>query len=180
MNWLKNNLKWAIAGKELSQLQRLKTEMQAYRQWLAEFPEIAFLLDHLAKKNGINALTFDDVDGMGIFEFREKLQSLRLPYFDHKALSDVAVERLRQVHEEGFTAEHDDQYDSPQLACAAACYAAFTKAYPAGDPVEYWPWDKSWWKPSTDQRKNLVKAAALLIAEIERIDRKTAKEGNEK
>ena len=53
MNWLKDKLKWAIASKELNQLQYLKTDLQTYRQWLAEFPELAFALDHLAKMNSI-------------------------------------------------------------------------------------------------------------------------------
>lgn len=177
MNWLKDKLKWAIASKELNQLQYLKTDLQTYRQWLAEFPELAFALDHLAKMNSINTITFDDVDGMNISELREHLRKLRLSNIEHKALSDVAAERNRQVHVEGFTADRDDQYDSRQLSTAAACYAAFTTAYPAGDPVEHWPWDKRWWKPSAEHRKNLIKAAALLIAEIERIDRITTKKG---
>ena len=34
----------------------------------------------------------------------------------------------------------------------------------------FWPWDGNRWKPSTP-RNDLIKAAALLIAEIERLDR---------
>jgi hypothetical protein len=33
-----------------------------------------------------------------------------------------------------------------------------------------WPWDLKWWKPTTP-RRDLVKAAALIVAEIERLDR---------
>ena len=35
-----------------------------------------------------------------------------------------------------------------------------------------WPhtWDASWWKPK-DRRRDLVRAGALIIAEIERLDR---------
>lgn len=33
-----------------------------------------------------------------------------------------------------------------------------------------WPWAKGWWKPG-GSRRMLVKAAALLLAEIERLDR---------
>ncbi len=36
-----------------------------------------------------------------------------------------------------------------------------------------WPWHASWWKPTTT-RRNLVKAAALLISEIKRLDRAAA------
>jgi hypothetical protein len=33
-----------------------------------------------------------------------------------------------------------------------------------------WPWDDEWFK-LTDPRRDLIKAAALIIAEIERLDR---------
>jgi len=36
-----------------------------------------------------------------------------------------------------------------------------------------WPWNAGWWKPS-DRRRNLVKAGALILAEIERLDRLAA------
>lgn len=87
------------------------------------------------------------------------------------AARDVLAERARQISAEGWTPERDDQYVHGDLATAAGCYAMWTLAYPAGDPVHYWPWPKEWWKPSADRRRNRVKAAALLLAEIERIDR---------
>lgn len=40
-----------------------------------------------------------------------------------------------------------------------------------------WPWNAEWWKPS-DRRRNLVKAAALILAEIERLDRKASEGGS--
>ena len=39
-------------------------------------------------------------------------------------------------------------------------------------PPERWPWDESWWKPSNDSIRNLVKAGALIAAEIDRLHRK--------
>lgn len=87
------------------------------------------------------------------------------------AARDVLAERQRQIEVEGWTPEHDDQHDMGQLGSAAGCYAMFTLAYPEGDPSPHWPWDKSWWKPSRDRRRNLEKAGALVIAEIERLDR---------
>ncbi|OZI59905.1 hypothetical protein [Bordetella genomosp. 11] len=86
------------------------------------------------------------------------------------AARDVLAERQRQISVEGWHAAEDDNHEDGQMAAAAACYAMFTQAYPPGDPVQYWPWDKSWWKPSTP-RRNLVKAGALILAEIERLDR---------
>lgn len=84
-----------------------------------------------------------------------------------KAAADVLAERRRQVEAEGWTQEHDGLHSTQELAFAAACYATAD----AGDPPPaVWPWHLSWWKP-TDRRRNLVKAGALILAEIERLDR---------
>lgn len=80
----------------------------------------------------------------------------------HHVLADIEAERFRQMSAEGWTAEHDDTHTDNQLSRAAACYAIGN--------IGYWPWDLDWWKP-TDRRRDLVKAAALIVAEIERIDR---------
>lgn len=85
------------------------------------------------------------------------------------AWADVLAERQRQVSVEGWTPEHDDQHAHRELATAAACYALHASGRTAAD-VFLWPWDHSWWKPTTP-RRNLVKAAALILAEIERLDR---------
>jgi len=84
-----------------------------------------------------------------------------------KALQDVIAERKRQIDAECWSSDHDDQYVNGELAQAAACYAAC-------DPNR-WPWPWKWWKPNTI-RRNLVKAGALILAEIERIDRQAKKE----
>lgn len=81
------------------------------------------------------------------------------------AARDVLAERRRQIEAEGWTPEHDDQWRHGALAKAATCYAS---VHPLA--ASYWPWDLKWWKPS-DRRRNLVKAGALILAEIERLDR---------
>ena len=88
------------------------------------------------------------------------------------AWADVLAERKRQIEAEGWTPEHDDEHADTQLAGAAACYALASVAHWAAGPAiqQFWPWDDAWWKPG-DQRRNLIKAAALILAEIERIDR---------
>ena len=93
-----------------------------------------------------------------------------------QAAYDVLAERRRQVEAEGWTPEHDDQHEVGELATAAACYAGNAGGYvwAGGWPGEVWPWAREWWKPSTP-RRDLVKAAALILAEIERLDR--AEEG---
>lgn len=90
------------------------------------------------------------------------------------ALDDIATERRRQIEAEGWTAKHDDSHIEAEMALAAACYAVNTYN---GTSVperiqEMWPWDLNWWKP-TDRRRDLVKAGALIVAEIERLDRAT-------
>jgi hypothetical protein len=88
------------------------------------------------------------------------------------AASDVLSERARQIGAEGWTPAHNDQYKHGDLASAAACYATRGRYhYPtSGKPGPTWPWPPEWWKPTT-YRRNLVKAGALILAEIERIDR---------
>jgi hypothetical protein len=98
------------------------------------------------------------------------------------ALADVIAERTRQVTVEGWDAAHDDAHSNGCLARAAGCYAleggrsilsAFPKSTEAGNLVpRAWPFDAEWWKPGTDQRRTLVKAGALILAELERMDRK--------
>ncbi len=89
----------------------------------------------------------------------------------------IATERQRQIEQEGWTPEHDDEHrDDLALPRAAACYAL---AGTGGNgpfwithlqtPQQVWPyrWE---WKPK-DRRSNLVRAGALIAAEIDRLDR---------
>jgi len=92
-----------------------------------------------------------------------------------QAEQDVLDERTRQVKIEGWTAKHDDKHNAGELPCAAAAYAIASIPNIGPNYINtaydrYWPWHRAWWKPTTP-RRNLVKAAALIIAEIERIDR---------
>lgn len=94
---------------------------------------------------------------------------------DTQAMIDVLEERRRQEDEEGWTVEHDDQHTGGQMARAAACYAisASSQANDTAAAVivdTAWPWAPEWWKPS-GSRRDLVKAGALIIAEIDRLDR---------
>lgn len=88
-------------------------------------------------------------------------------------LVEVHVERVRQITEENFDIDHDNTVNSDgQLASAAACYALADKERVEIQTI--WPWAWKWWKPA-DPRRNLIKAMALLLAEIERIDRKAGR-----
>lgn len=103
-------------------------------------------------------------------------------------IDEIAAERRRQVEAEGWTAEHDDEHADGSLAKVAACYAGHSAAYcnvrldvgmdayRATEP-SMWPgsWARKWWKPK-DPRRDLIRAAALIVAEIERLDRMETKE----
>lgn len=91
----------------------------------------------------------------------------------------ITAERLRQITAEGWTPEHDDEHGDGQLADAAMCYIGTTTNRYDGYSRMYrevpaaWPWDDKWWKPAPwpERIRNLVKAGALIAAEIDRIQR---------
>lgn len=85
-----------------------------------------------------------------------------------EAARDVLAERQRQISAEGWTPEHDDEHNGHEMAHAAACYAYPELTALVG--VKTWPWAAEWFKVR-DRRSNYVRAAALLLAEIERLDR---------
>ena len=96
---------------------------------------------------------------------KDSVEDIKTKYFSHLIKTGaelIASERTRQISEEEFTWNHDDQYVEQQLVKAAICYA---KPDDSG-----WPWDMEWWKPTTTIR-NLTKAGALIAAEIDRLQR---------
>lgn len=101
---------------------------------------------------------------------------------------EIARERERQMAAEGWTTAHDDEHVDSALAKAAACYAYYaaipavtrevdtypfpSKRHPTDVVIvrRAWPWSWQWWKPK-DPRRDLIRAGALIVAEIERLDR---------
>lgn len=113
-------------------------------------------------------------------------------------LREIENERRRQVVVEKFGRIADDRYMSGELSMAAAAYARIASLREAaefarrrgvpneaarnalisnreGRPPLQWPWPAAAWKPKST-RRDLVRAAALLVAEIERIDRRELSE----
>jgi hypothetical protein len=103
----------------------------------------------------------------------------------------IAAERNRQIEKEGWDAEHDARHERGDLARAAICYAApepvfelakGTDSYCFSDP---WPWNEDDDKrardigtkeliplrdlPKSQRIRNLVKAGALIAAEIDKL-----------
>jgi hypothetical protein len=89
------------------------------------------------------------------------------------AATDVLAERHRQITLEGWSPEHDDKHADGALARAGAAYAlmADRELHLKREMTPgWWPWAAVWWKPK-DRRADLVRAGALILAEIERLDR---------
>lgn len=98
-----------------------------------------------------------------------------------KATLDVVAERQRQISAENYTPDQDDAYTQNELTRAAEgyihtvvsrgwTYESNPNDYECEEIPPFWPWADEHWKPKSP-RRDLVRAAALIIAEIERIDR---------
>lgn len=111
----------------------------------------------------------------------------------------IAAERERQVTQEGWTPEHDKQHDHGELAMAAVCYASPRRVFvqrqglnavvfadpwpfPPHSDISgrgYYDWDKrksgnivqSMPEQGANRIAFLVKAGALIAAEIDRLKR---------
>jgi hypothetical protein len=115
-----------------------------------------------------------------IHELRVKEERAAVPRASGAAL--ISKERARQIAVEDWTPEHDDHHTNFEITSAACCYAVaaellgvkgffkITLETVSNTPDE-WPWDFQWWKPSADPIRNLVKAGALIAAEIDRLQR---------
>jgi hypothetical protein len=106
----------------------------------------------------------------------------------------IAKERERQIAKEGYSPEHDDEHDDGSLAWAAVCYAAPRRVYVRQDYAASVSFDDPWpWSPYDDKRPHngnvvldtrseaarrrlLVKAGALIAAEIDRLQRAALRE----
>ena len=112
------------------------------------------------------------------------------------AVTELAGERARQITEEGFTPEWDDRHHRPaDLALAAATYAAFSAMENensrehhrqslwgfvpgfTGIIGQLWPWPAQWFKPRA-RRRELIKAGALILAQLERLSREAEREAD--
>ena len=130
------------------------------------------LVEALEKAQGMEA--YWKTQCRGITDHCEELQA-RIAELESRtvtaAAADVLAERKRQVTADGWTPGHDDEYEHGELADAAGCYALSSELFDcAGEPPRPWPWPDEWWKP-TNRRRDLAKAGALILAEIERLDR---------
>ncbi|EPJ1884017.1 hypothetical protein [Enterobacter asburiae] len=132
--------------------------------------EIAKIVSNLATQLDVQLARSNQLS-IALEAAEKRIAELEMLPFN-PALLGVISERQRQQSVEGWTPEHDDQYGESQLLWASSCYVLNTIQPFNRIPMD-WPWAPEWWKP-TNPRRDLVKAGALILAEIERIDRQEA------
>lgn len=166
--------------------QRLREALQC--MGAANVKYIQYHLDFLAEREEKDQLLEEALDAAAsvgmhdlVARINNALATDTSEMIPSPALVDVLAERRRQIDLEGYTTERDDQYVNGELSEAAAAYAfwSFTsRLLPPNrklEPPASWPWDREHWKPTT-QRHMLIKAGALILAELERLDRQQARE----
>lgn len=116
-------------------------------------------------------------DGMTLLErFACRVIGRRSP-----TAAAIVAERLRQMDVEGWTPEHDRKHSHGELLAAALCYLDSRRRDRRWRVADHrsvggtwedcpptWPWEASWWKPSSDRTRELVKAGALVAADGDR------------
>ena len=128
------------------------------------------------------SVTMSAADLAQLVNQRDELQAEldRLKAGLSPAVLSIIAERCRQVQMLGWTPAHDDEHDAGELAGAASAYAAHASdalhpfsqgdAFRDGTVPDGWCWGTEWWKPGKPMR-NLEKAGALIVAEMERMVR---------
>ncbi|OWL84603.1 hypothetical protein [Halopseudomonas aestusnigri] len=102
-------------------------------------------------------------------------------YFLHTltapGLADVIRERIEQIRVHGYSANHDADHACDELAAFAAVYAMpeacrdwDTRSSGYGNNLLEALTPEDWTPKFGSRRSDLVKAAALLLAEIDRLD----------
>jgi len=99
----------------------------------------------------------------------------------------IRQERERQLAEKGYSSEHDDKHDIGELGLAAALYAMPYEVTVDNEPllnrgalselhITLATGCNFYLKPEPNKLRRLVKAGALIAAEIDRLQRKESDE----
>lgn len=181
------------AGQNNGMIAALKTVRENYEREIARMPIAASQTGETCLYCGFRTIEQAELNAAfsmlanfnpGADEFNGALEILRNGIAtpppasqERGGVSLIAAERERQVSVEGWTPEHDDEHSHGELATAAACYAAplmcdneIETTMPRKAILAHWPWALTWWKPG-DRIRELVKAGALIAAEIDRLQR---------
>lgn len=131
------------------------------------------------RQNLIFALIMTVISIIRSYTLRRVFEALHIRRPLSAFMQAVVAERFRQIEQEGWSIEHDDDHQTGELAMAGAAYAKTAFVHTLDGPgiltwqerrPDFWPWSADWWKP-IGFRRDLVKAAALILAEGEKFDR---------
>lgn len=134
--------------------------------YLNNEPYYAVAVDFFDYKIKLSKTKTDDDNG---FWVPWRFISVNKP--EPSALDLIAAERERQIDVEGWTKEHDLEVNgNNELLFAAETYL-MRPFMPEKSSKQLWPWHISTYKPSPKDRvRELVKAAALIVAELDRLN----------
>lgn len=189
-DWSLNDWMTAVCGEVgelanlLKKVRREDFTLNEKKQEIAdEIADVAIYLDILAMRCGVDlgqaiAEKFNATSRKVGATTRILTEARIVMPAAESVIEEIASERRRQVSEEGRSHDSDDLNVSGQLAGAAACYimnGLKISRLDLADRVlkmvaDLWPWASHWWKPK-DRRRDLIRAGALVVAEIERLDR---------
>jgi hypothetical protein len=89
---------------------------------------------------------------------------------DEDGVGLIIAERERQKAKEGYSDAHDDTHGDFEMMRSAVAYALHAGGFT--NASDHWPFGSCEWKPSVaDPVRDLVKAGALIAAEIDRLQR---------
>lgn len=89
-----------------------------------------------------------------------------------QALDLIKTERLRQIDEEGYHEDHDDKHEEGELALMAAAYALSSGGERNKEALDAVISILQWDVKPKDRVRDLVRAGALILAELERVLRR--------
>ena len=183
---------WAVAlAGEVGELCNVIKKLNRYRDGLVgnkesaselsvmlwkEIADVYLYLDLFSAAAGVDLPTaivkkFDEVSERN--GFPERLSLPRQMGVTEGALQAIADERARQINDEGYDRAHDDAHQCSELAFAAVelIGRAAHENPLAVDTLDLIESGPGWNMRIKSPRDALVKAAALICAEIERLDR---------
>lgn len=143
-----------------------------YMQWFVcttGYEEIGKNIEYVCYKEGDFSLYTLKENFRGKHWRKATLEEL-INHFKKSAIELIEEERKRQI-EKGYDSKHDEKHFMGELADAASCYAMTPDTRPTELSPFPWPW-MGGWNPTPDNRiKELTKAGALIVAEIERLQK---------
>jgi len=133
---------------------------EAWQFWLRE----DLMVDRLVSRHWTDEHNMKEDDTVlenGVEYFNNNIRRLSI-------IDEIKQERSNQINN-GYDSNHDDNHTEGEIRKAAICYAI--SFYDKDEAVDWWPWDSYQFKHKKTGRDALIVAAALLVAEIERLDR---------